>query len=100
MIPIQKSINFDHKSTFTIPVKWGKKVYIEEGSTVKIRVHNNYIFIEQSYKSTVDVISTVSRRGSIYIPKEIRNYFEQKGMTRFYIYIDTIKHAIIMKPQL
>lgn len=100
MISTRKSINFDNKHTFTIPIKWRKKFDIVEGVFVKIRVQNNYIFIEPSQEDTVDVLSIVGRRGSIYIPKEIRNYFHRKGMKKFYVYVDEGKQVIIMKPNI
>ncbi|MGP4059574.1 AbrB/MazE/SpoVT family DNA-binding domain-containing protein [Halobacillus sp. H74] len=98
MIPTQKNIDLSNKSDFTIPVKWKRKLHIEEGVTVTLRVKNNNIVIKPSDNKTHDVMSTVGRKGRIYVPKETRDYFKHKRLRNFHIHIEEGEKAIILKP--
>lgn len=94
----KKTIDLAHKNHFKMPVKWRRKLHIEDGMIVTFKVENNDIVIKPVYKKTFDVMSTVGRKGLIYVPKEIRNYFERKGLKKFHIYIEEVEKAILMKP--
>ncbi|MBN9653299.1 AbrB/MazE/SpoVT family DNA-binding domain-containing protein [Halobacillus sp. GSS1] len=94
----RKTIDFTRKNDFIIPVVWRRKLKIEEGMTVMFNVENHRIVIKPAYHKTLDVMSTVGRKGLIYVPKEIRTYFEQKGFKRFQMDIEEGEKAVIMKP--
>ncbi|MGR9049724.1 hypothetical protein GLV98_02240 [Halobacillus litoralis] len=93
-----KTIDFTCKSDFNMPIEWRRKLQIEDGMTVTFNVVNHRIVIKPAYERTLDVMSTVGRKGLIYVPKEIRTYFERKGLKRFHMDIEEGEMAVIMKP--
>ncbi|WP_406944179.1 AbrB/MazE/SpoVT family DNA-binding domain-containing protein [Halobacillus sp. SY10] len=94
----QKTIDITRKSDFNMPVKWRRKLQIEDGMRVVFKVENNDIVIKPASNKTLDVMSTVGRKGLIYLPKEIRTYFEQKGLKSFHIDIEEVEKAMILTP--
>lgn len=94
----RKMIDFARRTDFNIPVAWRKELQIEDGMTVTFNIENQCIMIKPAYNKTLDVMSTVGRKGLIYVPKEIRTHFERKGLKRFSIRMEEVERAVIMQP--
>ncbi|GIO19360.1 hypothetical protein J18TS1_24600 [Oceanobacillus oncorhynchi subsp. incaldanensis] len=98
MIPIRKPVNVSNNIAFRIPAAWRNEMNLSKGSIVKIRIQNDSIIIKASNQYTTEVTSTVGDSGQIYIPTEVRNHFQLKGIENFKIFIEEKNKNIILKP--
>src|SRR5699024_312976 len=83
---------------FRIPSNWRSKMNIEQGNITKICIKNNSIMIKACNQYTTEITSTIGREGQIYIPTEVRDHFNLKGIKRFKVFIDEVNSNIILIP--
>lgn len=98
MIPIRKTVNVSNRISFRIPASWRNEMNLAQGSIVKIRIQNDSIIIKVCNQYTTEITSTVGDGGQIYIPTEVRNHFQLKGIENFKVFIDEENKNIILKP--
>lgn len=98
MIPIRKTVNVSNRISFKIPAAWRNEMNLAQGSIVKIRIQNDSIIIKVCNQYTTEITSTVGDGGQIYIPTEVRDHYQLKGIENFKIFIDEENKNIILKP--
>ncbi len=98
MRPLGITVEMSKRFIFTIPSIWRTKMKIEQGNMAKIFILNNSIIIKICDQYTTEIISTIGKEGKIYIPAEVRNHFNSKGIKRFKVFIDELNGNIILKP--
>lgn len=98
MIPIRKTVKMSNRISFRIPSPWRDEMNLTQGSIVKIRIQNNSIFISVCNRYTTEITSTIGDGGQIYIPTEVRNHFQLKGIECFKVFIDEVNKYIILRP--
>ena len=96
MISIGKSIDISKKS-FGIPSPWRKKMNITQGGIVQISIKSNCMIFKTCHQFTTENTSTIGRGGVIYIPVEVRNHFQLKGITRLELFFNEDSSTIICK---
>jgi len=98
MIPIRKTVKMSNRISFRIPAPWRNEMNLAQGSIVIIRIKNDSIIIKVCNQYTTEITSTIGDGGQIYIPTEVRNHFQLKGIECFNVFIDEENRNIILKP--
>lgn len=98
MIPIGITVKMSKRILFRIPSTWRSKINIEQGNIAKIWIQNNSVIIKACDQYTTEITSTIGREGQIYIPTEVRDHFNLKGIKHFKVFIDEVNRNIILKP--
>jgi len=98
MIPIGKTVKMSNRTSFRIPAPWRSEMNLTQGSIAKIRIQNNSILINICNQYTTEITSTIGDGGQIYIPTEVRNHFQLKGIERFKVFIDEVNKCVILRP--
>ena len=98
MIPIRKTVKMSNRISFRIPAPWRNEMNLAQGSIVIIRIKNDSIIIKVCNQYTTEITSIIGDGGQIYIPTEVRNHFQLKGIECFNVFIDEENRNIILKP--
>ncbi|HLR67030.1 MAG TPA: AbrB/MazE/SpoVT family DNA-binding domain-containing protein [Virgibacillus sp.] len=98
MVPTGITVELSKRILFRIPSTWRSKMNIEPGNIAKICIKNNSIMIKACNQYTTEITSTIGREGQIYIPTEVRDHFNLKGIKRFKVFIDEVNSNIILIP--
>jgi len=98
MVPTGITVEMSKRILFRIPSTWRSKMNIKPGNIAKICIKNNSIMIKACDQYTTEITSTIGREGQIYIPTEVRNHFNLKGIKRFKVFIDEVNRNIILIP--
>src|SRR5690625_2013214 len=98
MIPTGIIVEMSKRTLFRIPSIGRRKMNIAQGNIAKIYIQNNSIMIKACDQYTTEMTSTIGRDGQIYIPTEVRDYFQLKGIERFKVFIDEVNKYIILRP--
>jgi len=100
MIQTDKSIDILRRAPFSIPSEWKTKLGVIQGKFAKFHIKNDCIIIKSCYETTTEITSTIGRRGGIYIPSEVRNHFQSKGIYIFQICIDEKNGQLLLNPKM
>lgn len=98
MIPTGITVEIPRRISFRIPSTWRNKMNLERGNIAKLYIQNNSIMIKVCNQYTTEITSTIGIEGQIYIPTEVRDYFNLKGIKHFEVFINEVNRNIMLKP--
>src|SRR5690625_5042159 len=98
MVPTGITVELCKRILFRIPSTWRRKMNIEPGNIAKICIKNKSIKIKSCNQYTTEITSTIGKEGQIYIPTEVRDHFNLKGIILFKVFIDEVNSNIILIP--
>src|SRR5690625_5217865 len=98
MVPTGITVQLSKRTLFRVRTTWSSRMHIEQGNVAHRYIQNHSIIIKVFDQYTIEITSTIGRDGQIYIPAEVRNHFNLKGIKRFKVFIDEVNKNIILIP--